>query len=113
MASSIERKDRVEVSPRQLLLLSLFPEYDVDVSIARLFGSLFPGSDPAIPSHVKQQRLGPLISRTNRRVKKVARITPGEKRGTYKIVQVSDGYTPEHLKSTNGLLDKLTARPEA
>jgi hypothetical protein len=74
--------------PRLQKLFESFPTRDQDVAIWTLYSALFP-AHPTIQPVLQQQKLGPSITRLNRRLRgeRIA-VRPGVARRTYRLTSV-------------------------
>ena len=79
-----------ELSPLQekLYLRLACAGFDADVEILDLFRAVYPDGVWFIDNRGMQQRLGPVIARTNIKLEK-ERIKPGRSRRTYRLTRTS------------------------
>lgn len=79
-----------ELSPLQerLYLRLVLAGFDADVEILDLFRAVYPDGVWFISNRGMQQRLGPIIARTNEKLEK-ERIQTGWNRRTYRLTRTS------------------------
>ena len=80
-----------ELSPLQerLYLRLVLAGFDTDVKIVDLYNAVYPGNMGMwLTNRYMQQRLGPIIARTNGKLEK-ERIKPGRSRRTYRLTRTS------------------------
>ena len=79
-----------ELSPLQekLYLRLVLAGFDTDVKIVDLYNAVYPDGVWFINNRGMQQRLGPIIARTNAKLEK-ERIKPGRSRRTYRLTRTS------------------------
>ena len=80
-----------ELSPLQerLYLRLVLAGFDTDVKIVDLYDAVYPDNMGwFIDNRGMQQRLGPIIARTNAKLEK-ERIKPGRSRRTYRLTRTS------------------------
>ena len=80
-----------ELSPLQerLYLRLVLAGFDTDVKIVDLYNAVYPDNIGMwLTNRYMQQRLGPIIARTNGKLEK-ERIKPGRSRRTYRLTRTS------------------------
>ena len=80
-----------ELSPLQerLYLRLVLAGFDTDVKIVDLYNAVYPDNMGMwLTNRYMQQRLGPIIARTNGKLEK-ERIKPGRSRRTYRLTRTS------------------------
>ena len=80
-----------ELSPLQerLYLRLVLAGFDTDVKIVDLYNAVYPDNMGMwLTNRYMQQRLGPIIARTNAKLEK-ERIKPGRSRRTYRLTRTS------------------------
>ena len=80
-----------ELSPLQerLYLRLMLAGFDTDVKIVDLYNAVYPDNMGMwLTNRYMQQRLGPVIARTNGKLEK-ERIKPGRSRRTYRLTRTS------------------------
>ena len=80
-----------ELSPLQerLYLRLVLAGFDTDVKIVDLYNAVYPDNMGMwLTNRYMQQRLGPVIARTNGKLEK-ERIKPGRSRRTYRLTRTS------------------------
>ena len=79
-----------ELSPLQekLYLRLVLAGFDTDVKIVDLYNAVYPDGVWFINNRGMQQRLGPIVARTNAKLEK-ERIKPGRSRRTYRLTRTS------------------------
>ena len=80
-----------KLSPLQerLYLRLVLAGFDTDVKIVDLYNAVYPASDAMwLSNRYMQQRLGPIIARTNGKLEK-ERIQTGGNRRTYRLTRTS------------------------
>ena len=80
-----------ELSPLQerLYLRLVLAGFDTDVKIVDLYNAVYPASEAMwLSNRYMQQKLGPIIARTNAKLEK-ERIKPGRSRRTYRLTRTS------------------------
>lgn len=64
--------------------------FGADVAIADMFRVAYPALDAPATTRAKQQRLGHIISTLNRKLEGNARIVPGVRKQTYRMITAKD-----------------------
>lgn len=77
------QSETIELPEKMAKLYYLF-DFDIETSIDALYDVMFPIDKEAKPRYLKQQYLGPLITRLNRRIGlQKQKVVPGKTKGTY------------------------------
>lgn len=74
-----------KLSAKQQRIFNAFHKFDFDVAIAHLYAVAFGGS--AADTREMQQKLGPYITRINKKLK-AGQIKPGDLKQTYRLVRL-------------------------